>query len=141
MNTKYYECLGTELTKQTSIARLDLYMWYRESSSQYVHLVVFSISGEITNLLAALLICAAAGQISLFSEAQYSLSHSLQISLSYSTKRQAEHLAFCFFRSSLISIGHAGTVLSSSKSLFSLWIYRFRGILFVETIVVRFYAG
>jgi hypothetical protein len=123
MNTKYYECLGTELTKQTSIARLDLYMWYRESSSQYVHLVVFSISGEITNLLAALLICAAAGQISLFSEAQYSLSHSLQISLS------------------LISIGHAGTVLSSSKSLFSLWIYRFRGILFVETIVVRFYAG
>jgi len=38
-------------TKETSIARLDLYIRYRESSSQYVHLVVFTISGEVTSLL------------------------------------------------------------------------------------------
>jgi hypothetical protein len=38
-------------TKGTSITRLDFYIQYQESSSQYVHLVVFTISGEVTSLL------------------------------------------------------------------------------------------
>jgi hypothetical protein len=56
-----------------------------------------------------------------------SLSHSLQIFLSYSTKRQAEHPIFAFSVHLAFLLATPDSVISQSKPLFSLWIYRFRG--------------
>jgi hypothetical protein len=56
-----------------------------------------------------------------------SLSHSLQIFLSYSTKRQAEHPIFAFSVHLAFLFATLDSVISPSKPLFSLWIYRFRG--------------